>query len=109
MFREVITERVAVSIVAFATLDDVDPVLKVVFSFDFGMEAEAVQQLRPELTFFGIPRTDQNKARRMLDRNSFTFDFVSTRDCHVEQKIDQVIFEQVYFVDIKKAAIRTRE
>ena len=41
------TERFAISIVAFTTLDDVDTVLEIVFGCDFRMQSEAVEQLRP--------------------------------------------------------------
>ena len=94
------TKRFAISIVTFATLDDVDTILEIVLVVTSACKSETIEQLRPEFSFFRITRTDQNKTRRMLDRNSFALDFISARHRHVEQQIDEVIFEQVYFVDI---------
>ena len=59
------------------------------------MQSKTIQQLRPEISFLRITRTDQDKTRRMLNRNSFTFDFINPGDRNVEQQINQVVFEQV--------------
>ena len=93
-------ERFAISIVAFTPLDDVDTILKIVLGCDFGVQSEAIEQLRPEFPFFRIARTNQHKACRMLDRNTFSLNFIDSRHRNVKQQIDEVIFEQVHFVDI---------
>ena len=73
------------------------------------MQSETVEKLWSKFAFFRISRTDQHKARRMLDRNTFTLNFIDSGDRNVEQQIDEMIFEQVYFVDVQKTAIRARK
>ncbi len=77
-------KSVALAIVRFATDNDVNAILKIVFSSDFGMQPEAIEQLWTQFAFFGIAGADQNKARRMFDRDTLTLDFINTRHRDVE-------------------------
>ena len=104
-----LAKRFTVAIITFSSLDDVDPVLKIIFSLYFGVQAKTIEQLRAKFTLFRISRTDQNKTRRMFDRDALAFDSVSARCRNVEQQIYKVILKQVDFIDIKKAAIGARE
>jgi hypothetical protein len=36
----------------------------------------------------------------VLDRNTFALNFIDSRHRNIEQQIDKMIFEQVYFVDL---------
>ena len=70
-----------------------------------GVKPEPVKELRSEFAFFGIAGTHENESSRMCNRYAFTFDGVCCACCCIEQEIDQMIFEQVDFIDIKKTAI----
>ena len=45
----------------------------------------------------------------MPDRNTLAFDHVDPHRCSIEQDVDQVVIEQVDFVDIQNVAIRLRQ
>src|SRR6185503_16316472 len=109
IFSKRLTKRFPISIVTFATLDDIDSILKVVLCFDLNVQAKPIQQLWPELTLFRISRSDQNKTRGMFDRDALALDLVPSRDRYVQQEIDQMVLEQVYLVNIKKAPVRARQ
>jgi len=68
-----------------------------------------IEKLRTKFAFFRIARANQHKARWMLDGNAFTLDLIDSGNGHVEQQIDEMIFEQVYLVDVEKASISTRQ
>jgi hypothetical protein len=73
------------------------------------MQAEAVQKLRSKLSFFRVAGTDEAKARRMFKRDSLALDHIAPCDRNVEQQINQMVFKQVYFVNVKEAAISARQ
>src|SRR6185369_9032902 len=82
---ERLTKRIALAIVRFTTLNDVNAVLEIIFGGHFGMQSEAIEQLRTQLTFFRIAGTYQNKTCRMFDGNTFALDFIHTSHGDVEQ------------------------
>src|SRR5262249_57041868 len=49
--------------------------------------------------------TDQNETRRVGNRNSFTFDYISTRCCRIKQHINKMVIKKVHFIDVQKSAI----
>src|SRR6202022_1139219 len=53
---------------ARALLDDLDPLVRVADALDVDAEAEAVQQLRPQLPLLGVHRPHQDEARRGHNR-----------------------------------------
>ena len=65
-----------------------------------------IEQLRPQIAFFGIHRADEDEARRVAERDAFALDHVDAHRRRVEQQIDHVIVEQVHFVHVQQAAIR---
>ena len=73
------------------------------------MQAEAVNELRTKLSFFRVAGADQHEARGMLNGNTFALDEVSSGDGDIKQQINQVIFEEIHFVNIEEAAIGARE
>jgi hypothetical protein len=94
-----------ITLEGFAPLNYQHALIKLGCGFNLHVQAETVEQLRAQLALLRIARADEHKLRRMLNRDAFTLDQIATRDRHVEQKINQVIFEQVYFVNVEKAAM----
>ena len=45
----------------------------------------------------------------VADRKAFALDDILARGRHIQQQIDEVIFEQVDFVDVKEPAMRLGE
>ncbi len=68
-----------------------------------------IEQLRPQIAFFGIHRADEDEARRVAERDAFALDHVDAHRRRVEQEIDHVIVEQVDFIDVQQAAIGRRQ
>ena len=89
-----------------APLDHLHPLGQLVGRAHLHREAEAVQQLRAQLAFFRVATAHQHKARRVAHRQALALDHVFTRGGHINQQIDQVVFQQVDLVDVEKAAVR---
>src|SRR5439155_4518855 len=94
------------SLVGHAPLDHRDAPGDIADASDLDDQAEPVEQLRPQLTFLGVHRPDQDEARRVRDAYAFALDRVDAHRGGVEQDIDQVIVEQVDFVDVEQGAVR---
>src|SRR6516162_1035611 len=45
----------------------------------------------------------------MLERNAFALDFVDACNGNIQEQINQMVLEQIHFIDVEKAAIGTRE
>ena len=69
-------------------------------------EAEAVEELRAQLALFGIHRADQHELRRVGDRYAVAFHGDGAHRGRIEEQIDQVIVQQVDFVDVEDSAVR---
>ena len=72
---------------------------------DLDREAEAVEQLRPQLALLRVAAADQHEAGGVADAQALALDHVLARGRDVEQQVDQVVLEQVDLVDVEKAAI----
>ena len=57
----------------------------------------------------GIAAADQHEARRVAHAQALALDDVLAGRRDVDQQVDQVILEQIHFVDVEKAAMRARE
>ena len=79
---------------------------KIVRRLHLDRQAEAIQQLRAQLAFLGIAGADQHEPRGMTDAQAFALDDVFAGCGDVEQQIDQMIFQQIGLIDVKKAAMR---
>ncbi len=84
---------------------DQDPRRQVFRRADFDRQSEAVEQLRTQVALFRVAAAHEHEARRVPDAEAFALDHVLTGGRHVEQQVDQVVFEQVHFVDVEKAAM----
>ena len=65
--------------------------------------------MRPQFTLLGVATADQHKTRRVAHRQAFTLDKVFASSRNINQKVDQMVFNQVDFIDVQKAAVGTRQ
>jgi len=72
---------------------------------DVHAQPEAIEQLGADLAFFGIHRAHEHESRGMLEADALTFDDVHTHRRRVEQRVNDVIIEEVHFVDVQDAAV----
>ena len=99
----------AVGIELVATHDDLDAGGNVGGCADLHREAEAVEKLRTKLPLFRIAAADQNESRRMTNAEPLSLDDIFAGGRDIEQKVDDVILEQIHLVDIEKAAMSPRQ
>ena len=72
----------------------------------FSRQPKPVQQLRPQVAFFRVHRADQDVFGRMPVLDPLTFDQVRARGRAVQQRVHQVVVQQVDFVYIQQPAVR---
>ena len=68
-------------------------------------QAEAIQQLRPQIAFFGVHSADKDELSRVGEADSFALDHVHAHGGAVQQQVNHVVVQQVDFVDIEQAAV----
>ncbi len=102
-------EGVGRAVERVAALDDGDPLLEVGRRPHLDRQAEAVEQLRPQLALLGVAAADQHDARRVADAQPLALDDILARRGDVEQQVDDVILEQVDLVDVEEAAVGARQ
>ena len=73
---------------------------------NFDGQAEAVEQLRPQLALLGIHRPDEHEPRRVGDRYTVALHGDGPHGGRVQQQVDQVVVQEVHFVDVQNAAMR---
>jgi hypothetical protein len=69
-------------------------------------QTKTIQQLGPQFAFLGVHRADDDKGRWMAHRDAFTFNVIHAHGSSIEQDIDQMVAEQIHFVDIQQATMR---
>jgi hypothetical protein len=92
-------------ICAHGSLHDAHPVVKRLQTADLDAESETVEQLRAQVSLFGVHRTDEHQPRRMRERHSLTFHDVDTHGRRVEEHVDEVVVEEVDLVDVEQVAV----
>ena len=99
-------EAIGIGIEGGALIHHLHPQLRFAHGAHLHAHAEAIQQLGPQLAFFRVARTDQHEAGRVAHADAFPFDRVPAGGRRIQQYVDQVVVEQVDFIDIQKTAIR---
>ena len=102
-------ERGGIAFEFVAAAYDLDTAGKVVRRLHLNRHAEPIQQLRPQLALFRIAGADQHEPRRMTDTQPFALDDVFAGCGDIEQEIDQMIFQQIGFINVKEPAMRPRQ
>ena len=70
-------------------------------------QAETVQELRPQLSLFRVHGADEDEACRVAMRYPFPLHHILPRGSHVEDRVHQMIREEIHLVDEKNAAMGT--
>src|SRR5687767_11294572 len=86
-----VEKSLRVAIVRFASLDNLDSIIEISLSHNFGMQPKAIEQLRPQFAFLRIAGSDQHELGWMFDGDAFPLDSVSPRRGNVQQQIHQMI------------------
>ena len=68
-------------------------------------QAEAVQQLRPQVALLGVHRADQDELGRVGEADALALHDVLRPWPRVQQQVHHVVVQQVDLVDIKQAAV----
>ncbi len=102
-------EIVGIGLERQAAAHDLDSERRIGHRVDIDGQAEAVEQLGPEVAFLGIHRPDQHEPRRMAERQALALDVVDPHRGGVEQQVDEVVAQQVNLVDVKDAPVRRGE
>ena len=68
-------------------------------------ESETIDELGPQFPFFGIHGAHQDEPRGLAGGNTITLDRDPAAGGRVQQKIDDVIRQQIDFIDIQDAAV----
>ena len=76
---------------------------------DVDGEAEAVQQLGPEVALLGIHGAGQHEAAGVDLGDPLSLHLVEAAGGHVEQHVDQVVGQQIHLVDVEHAAVGSRQ
>ena len=69
------------------------------------MQTKAIEQLRSQVAFLRVARPDKYETRRMTDAQAFAFNHVHSACGHIEQQIDEVVLEQIDFIDVEKSTV----
>ena len=72
-------------------------------------ETEAVEQLRAQLALLDVHRADEQEARVVHGRDSVALDARDARGRRVEQRVDEVVGQQVDLVDVEDAPVGAGE
>ena len=102
-------EEVGIVLPDRALLDDRHPLVQVADAFDVDAQAEAVEQLRPQLALLRVHRPDEDEPRGMRDGDSLALDGVDAHRRGVEEHVDNVVVEEVHLVDVEDVAVRLGE
>ena len=99
-------ERHRVGLERHPRADDVGPHVDVAGGVHVDGQAEPVEQLRTQFTFFGVHGADQHEPGLVAVRDPVAFDVHPTHRRGVEQHVDEVVVQKIDFVDIEHTAVR---
>ena len=71
--------------------------------------AKTIQQLRTQVAFFGVHGADEDEARGVGEADAFALDDVYAHRGGIQQQVDDVVIEQIDFIDIEDAAVGVGE
>jgi hypothetical protein len=89
--------------------DDLRTLVRVRRSDDLDPEAEAIEELGAELALLHVHRPDKEEARGVCGGDRLALDADDTRRSGVEQRVDEVVREEVDLVDVQNPLMGTRE
>src|SRR5206468_10321960 len=98
-------ERGRVGLVGQPPPDHLDALGDVAVAAHLDGDAEAVEQLRPQLALLRVHRADQQEAGGVADADALALDVVDAQGGGVQQQVDEVVAEEVDLVDVEDAAV----
>ena len=98
-----------VALERIAPLDDLHAQSQVLRGAHFYRQAKTVQQLRAQFAFFGVATAHQHKAGGVAHAQALALHQVLAGCGHVNQQIDQMVFQQIDLVDVQKAPVGLRQ
>jgi hypothetical protein len=107
--RPAASERLRIGLEGDPPSDDLGALRGLGHSGYVHCQGKPVEQLGAELAFFGVHRADQHKGSRVAERDALAFDGVDAHRGGVQQRIDQVIRQQVHLIHVQQAAIGAGE
>lgn len=99
------TERLRVAVEIQPPANDLATIGGCSVAAEGDIQTETIEQLRAQLALFRVHRADQHELRRMAVGNAVTLDQVGAAGGDIQQQIDQVIGQQIDFVDVEHAAV----
>lgn len=98
-----------VGIEGHAPADDLGAHLRIARPGHLHPKPEAIQQLRTQLALLRVHRADEQEPRGLHDRDAVALHTHPARRGRIEERIDEVVAEQVHLVDVEHAAVGLRE
>ena len=72
---------------------------------DFYHQSEPVEELRAQAAFLGVHRANEGEPRRVGHSQSFALHGGHPGSRRIEQHVNQVVGQQVHFIDVKHSAV----
>ena len=72
---------------------------------EYVQHSAVASELWAELSLFGVAAADQHKLGRMPHTQPLPFDHVLSRGGHVEERVHDMVLQQIDLVHIKKTAV----
>jgi len=98
-------EPLGVTIEGNAPSHHFGPHLNIPLGLHVHCQTKAIQQLRPQFSLLGVHRSNEKKCGGMAHRNTFALNIIHAHSCGIEQDIDQVIAQEIHFVDVQEATM----
>ena len=98
-------EGLGIGVEPVASLHDLDPDRDLGRCGDLDRQPEAIEELRPEFALFGVAAADEDETGRMAKAQAFPLDDILARSRHIEQQVDDMVLEEIDFVDVEKSAV----
>lgn len=103
--QKCLAEGFGVALKGDVAAHDLDALGFIQYAVNFDGKGEAVEQLRAQVALFGVHRANEDEAGGVAEGDAFAFDDVGAHGGGVEQDINDVVVEQVDFVDVEQAAV----
>ena len=93
-------------LICVAALYDFNAFINIRGGQDIDRQSKAIHQLRPQFSLFRVARSNQHETRGMADGKPLAFHNIFARLRHIQQKIHDVIFQQIHLIYIEIPPVR---
>ena len=88
---------------------DLNALRRVAHAQDIHAQPEPVKQLRTQIALLRIHRANEHEASGVCERHTLTLHGVDPHRSRIEQRVDQMVVEQVDFVDVEDGSVGRRK